>query len=60
MWLFAFVSAVCVLYIVDPYKDVGPTHLGSVFYLGLHRVAWTFSLGWVVFACFHGYGGEST
>ena len=62
MWTMAFVSAVGVLYILDPInilygKVESPSLAANVMYNGFHRIAWTFSLGWVIFACFHGYGG---
>ena len=62
MWALAFASGVSVLYILDPVNiNAGvkefPTTAMSVLYGGFHRIAWTFTLGWVIFACFHGYGG---
>ena len=63
MWSLAAVSAISVLYILDPTaitygEKESPSLAASVSYNGFHRVAWTFSLGWVIFACFHGYGGK--
>ena len=63
-WLLAFISGVGVLYIIDQIGyDTGeaeyPSLAASTIYNGLHRIAWTFTLGWVIFACFHGYGGRS-
>ena len=63
MWTLAFISAVGVLYFLDPnayaygFKEY-PSLAASTMYNGFHRIAWTFSLGWVIFACFHGYGGQ--
>jgi hypothetical protein len=31
--------------------------LEAAFYAGLHRLAWSLGLGWVVWACVHGYAG---
>ena len=62
MWALSTVSALCVVYILDPgaygYTKDYPSLAASVAYNGLHRVAWAFALGWLIFACFHGYGGD--
>ena len=63
MWCLAFVSATSVLYILDPVNikyglKEYPSLAMSILYNAFHRVAWTFALGWVIFACFHGYGGD--
>jgi len=34
-----------------------PSKTSRVMFNSFHRVAWTAGLGWIVFACFHGYGG---
>ena len=61
-WTLAFASGVGVLYFVDQMGYTTgvaefPSLAACVAYNGLHRVAWTYTLGWVIFACFHGYGG---
>jgi hypothetical protein len=33
--------------------------LQAAFYAGLHRLAWSLGLGWVVWACVHGYAGAA-
>ena len=63
MWALAFVSGIGVLYVIDPIGyDTGiseyPSLAATTAYNGLHRIAWTFTLGWLIFACFHGYGGN--
>lgn len=37
-----------------------PPVAASVFYNGFGKAAWAVALGWVVFACVKGYGGEIT
>ncbi|XP_052090838.1 nose resistant to fluoxetine protein 6-like [Mytilus californianus] len=57
-WLIAAVSACAVLYGV--YDDVNGSRESrevSSFYITVHRTVWGAAVGWVIFACAHGYGG---
>ncbi|CAC5402097.1 unnamed protein product [Mytilus coruscus] len=57
-WLIATVSACAVLYGV--YDDVNGSRESrdvSSFYITVHRTVWGAAVGWVIFACAHGYGG---
>ncbi|XP_066292100.1 nose resistant to fluoxetine protein 6-like [Branchiostoma lanceolatum] len=58
-WLVAAASALAVLY--SPYGLYHGTTLQTesenVLYITVHRTVWAMSLGWVVVACYHGYGG---
>ena len=35
----------------------GLSMAANVIYGGFHRLAWSISIGWVIFACARGYGG---
>jgi hypothetical protein len=39
-------------------KGVQPSKTATYIYGGFHRLAWGIAVGWVVFACCRGYGGE--
>ncbi|KAI8518592.1 hypothetical protein Bbelb_046090 [Branchiostoma belcheri] len=58
-WLVAAASAVAVLY--SPYGVYQGTAFKTehehVLYVTLHRTVWGMALGWVVLACYYGYGG---
>ncbi len=38
--------------------DINP--LVRVSYGALHHSAWAITVGWIIFACTHGYGGSNT
>ena len=58
-WVCATAAAVGVLYglygIPNGYQF---TPAGDAIYRGLHRTVWAMALGWVIFACVTGNGGE--
>ena len=61
-------TATCILgYLViyglnlpEVYNGIPLTKEVNYIYGGFHRLAWGVALGWVVFACCRGYGGETT
>ena len=38
--------------------ETDPSQAASVLFNTFGRSAWAAALSWLVFACFHGYGGE--
>ncbi|XP_066293459.1 nose resistant to fluoxetine protein 6-like isoform X2 [Branchiostoma lanceolatum] len=58
-WLVAATSAVAVLYSTYGlyHGTTLQTEPENVLYLTVHRTVWAMALGWVVLACYHGYGG---
>ncbi|XP_078581951.1 nose resistant to fluoxetine protein 6-like [Branchiostoma floridae x Branchiostoma japonicum] len=58
-WCVAAAAAMTVLY--STYGQYHGTTLQTegenVLYLTVHRTVWALALGWVVVACYHGYGG---
>ncbi len=63
MWISAFVTGFCVVYLIDANEAVftltPPSLTASVFFNAFHRLAWGLALAWLILACFHGYGGQS-
>ena len=66
MWAIAGAVGATVVYSMYPYyrefvEKGGKEQVGTlaerVAYAGLHRAAWSFSLGWVILACTKGAGG---
>ncbi len=35
-----------------------PSLASRVIFNTFHRIGWGLALGWLIFACFHGYGGK--
>ncbi|XP_019643423.1 PREDICTED: nose resistant to fluoxetine protein 6-like [Branchiostoma belcheri] len=57
-WAVATATALAVLYgLYGTYHGTVMTDSENAFYLTVHRTAWGMALGWVVLACFYGYGG---
>ncbi|XP_019636641.1 PREDICTED: nose resistant to fluoxetine protein 6-like [Branchiostoma belcheri] len=58
-WIVAASCAVAVLYATyGLYQGTAfKTESEHVLYLTVHRTVWAMALGWVVIACYHGYGG---
>jgi len=61
MWVSSLASFFAVVYGVDAVHILAtadkPALGARVAYTALHRLAWGFALGWLIFASFHGYGG---
>ena len=62
IWLCAFGIGFAVIYGLDLPSAMDPNNSPSkfvnAFYGGFHRAAWGIALGWLIFACCKGYGGE--
>ncbi|XP_066303333.1 O-acyltransferase like protein-like [Branchiostoma lanceolatum] len=58
-WLVAAATALTVLYATyGKYNGTTfQTESENVLYLTVHRTVWAMAIGWVVVACYHGYGG---
>ena len=63
-WAAAAVLAGLVLFGLYPYVDDSTVPVisqwVSVTYGSFHRIAWLTAVGWLIFACAHGYGGCMT
>ncbi len=61
LWLLSLGTMMCVTYWQDTveYFSTGtqPSEFANVAYNTFARAAWGLALGWLIFACFHGYGG---
>ena len=58
-WAAAFATGLAVVYGLNIKIDMEPLSDGlSAFYGGFHRAAWAIALGWLIFACCRGYGGN--
>jgi len=62
-WVLALTLLFVNVYAIDvaEYDRNGedPSKLSRVMYNSFNRIAWTAGLGWIIFACFHGYGGKN-
>ena len=59
-WAAAFATGLAVVYGLNIKIDMEPlSDTASAFYGGFHRAAWAIALGWLIFACCRGYGGNS-
>ena len=60
-WILATSLGLAVVYGLTPYLDETKVPVINqwvrVSYASLHRLSWSFAVGWVIFACVHGYGG---
>ncbi|XP_035683589.1 nose resistant to fluoxetine protein 6-like [Branchiostoma floridae] len=57
-WAVATATALAVLYgLYGTYHGTVMTNSENAFYLSVHRAVWGMALGWMVLACFYGYGG---
>ena len=61
-WLCAFGIGYAVVYGLDipshMDENTAPSKFINAFYGGFHRTAWGIALGWLIFACCKGYGGN--
>ncbi len=57
----AFGTGIAVVYAQDTYANMmqlkEPSKVADVLNNTFSRSAWGFALAWLIFACFHGYGG---
>ena len=62
LWLCAFGIGYAVVYGLDLPSHMPPNEplskFVNAFYGGFHRAAWGIALGWLIFACCKGYGGN--
>jgi len=63
LWILSLALIMIVVYGLDMYKVIQDpeyySKLANVSYQCFHRLAYSLALSWLVFACFHGYGGNS-
>ena len=63
-WTLSAVTALAIVYglrkyfLLDVFPRPVPNRTETIIYGGLHRSIWALCIGWVVFACVHGYGGD--
>jgi len=62
LWLSAFALGIACVYSVDVYEHsqngTQPSLTARILYNSFQRLAWSAALAWLIFACFHGYGGK--
>ncbi|KAI8505979.1 hypothetical protein Bbelb_163320 [Branchiostoma belcheri] len=57
-WCTATATALAVVYgMYGVYNGAVLTYSGNLFFVTVHRVIWAMAIGWMVVACYHGYGG---
>ena len=60
-WVLATAIGLAVVYGLIPYLNEEEVPVMNsfvrVFYGSFHRLAWSVAVGWLIFACVHGYGG---
>ncbi|XP_078664426.1 nose resistant to fluoxetine protein 6-like isoform X2 [Branchiostoma floridae x Branchiostoma belcheri] len=57
-WCTATATALAVVYgMYGVYNGAVLTYSGNLFFVTVHRVVWAMAIGWMVIACYHGYGG---
>ena len=61
-WIIAFVTGILIVYGLDIpkifFENKPLSMTENIIYGGFHRLAWAIALGWVIFACSRGYGGN--
>lgn len=61
--MIAALFGLAVIYGMTPYLDETTAPVINPFvrvsYGALHHSAWAIAIGWIIFACTHGYGGVS-
>ena len=62
LWCCAFATGLALVFAMDVYdyliSGTQPPAAASAAFNTFGRSAWAAALGWLIFACFHGYGGE--
>jgi uncharacterized membrane protein len=60
-WSLNTVLCLTLVYIiVIPYsRDYAYEELGAAFYAAFHRIGWSLGIGWIIWACVNGYGGDT-
>ena len=61
-WIIAFVTGILIVYGLDIpkrlFENKPLSMTENIIYGGFHRLAWAIAVGWVIFACSRGYGGN--
>ena len=61
-WTLSTAAGLAIVYGMTPYVDESKvpeiSSAVSMTYGTLHRTAWAFVIGWIIFACSRGYGGK--
>ncbi|CAH1248349.1 Hypp8112 [Branchiostoma lanceolatum] len=57
-WCSAIASALAVVFgLYGVYNGAVLSYSVNMFFIAIHRSVWAMALGWMVVACYHGYGG---